>query len=66
MLKRLREFHSQRPDADVVATIKRHLANPVSPQNEKGRLRPHPLIVLLGTIGLVASVSFIYFSYFQP
>jgi hypothetical protein len=65
MMDRLREFHSQHPDADAVASIKHHLANPLRPQNEKGRLRPHPLIVLPGAIGLIAIVSFIYFSYFQ-
>jgi hypothetical protein len=65
MQEHLRKFHGQHPDADIIATLKRRLADPVKPQTENGRLRPHPLIFLLGMIVLTAVCDFLYFSYFQ-
>lgn len=66
MLNRLHEFHAQHPDTDVVGWMKRRIANPLGPQTQDGRLRPHPLILVLGTTGLLLFASFIYFSYFLP
>ena len=64
MSNRLHEFHTQHPDADMVGCMKLRIANPLCPQTQDGRLRPHPLILVLGSTGLLLFVSFIYFSYF--
>lgn len=66
MRQRLLEFYAQDPESDWVAKVKQRLADSVRPQNEKGRFRPHSLLVLLGTIALIATGAFLYFSYFQP
>jgi hypothetical protein len=65
MQQRLRKFHSLHPDADVIAVLKARLLDPIKPQNQNGRPRPHPLILLLGMIAMTAVSAFLYFSYFQ-
>ena len=66
MRQHLLEFYAQDPESDWARNAKQLLADPVKPQNEKGRFRPHPILVLLGTIALITAGTFLYFSYFQP
>lgn len=65
MSERLRNFYDQDPEADVAARIKRLLADPLRPQDEKGRFRPNPLLVLMLTFLVVALGTFFYLSYRQ-
>jgi hypothetical protein len=65
MSERLQKFNDQDPEADVAAWMKRFLADPLRPQDEKGRFRPNPLLVLLLTFLVVAIGTFFYFSYRQ-
>ena len=65
MSERLRTFYDQDPEADLAARIKRFIADPLRPQDEKGRFRPNPLLVLLLTFLITAIGTFFYFSYRQ-
>ena len=62
----LRQMYAQDPEARILPQIRRRLADPMKPTNENGRFRPHPLALLLGTIGAIAAAVFLYFSYFKP
>jgi len=65
MSERLRKFYDQDPEADPAASLKRFLADPLRPQDDKGRFRPNSLLVLLLTFLVVAIGTFFYFSYRQ-
>ncbi len=66
MSERLRELYTKDVEADFFGGMKRRFADPVRPQDAKGRFRPHPLLVLLMTFLCFALVTFFYFSYRQP
>ena len=66
MQQNLRDLFEQDPEARVLAGIRRHFTDPVKSQDEDGRLRPHPILLLLGVIGSLAAAIFLYFSYAQP
>jgi hypothetical protein len=53
MIERLRTFYAQDPEVDVAARIRRLVADPLRPEDEKGRFRPNPLLVLLLTFLIV-------------
>jgi hypothetical protein len=65
MRQRLREFYARDAKYDW-ANLKRLVADPVRPQNQKGRFRPHPVIVLLGTVVFTAVGAFLCFSNWRP
>lgn len=62
----LRKLYSLDPEASLLRNILRRLANPIKPQDEQGRFRPHPVLVWLLSIGLALGSVFAYFSYSQP
>ena len=62
----LRKLYVSDPEKSLVRTIVRGLADPVKPQNDKGRFRPHPVMVWLLAATLVAATAFLYFSSSQP
>jgi hypothetical protein len=63
MQENLRNLFDQDPEARLLTGIRRRLADPLKPQDENGRFRPHPLLVLLGAMGSIAAGFFFYFSY---
>jgi hypothetical protein len=66
MREQLRRLYARDPEARFVRSLVRRMADPVKPENKKGRLRPHPLVVWLGLISAVGASVFLYFSYLQP
>jgi hypothetical protein len=66
MREQLRRLYARDPEARFVRSLVRRMADPVKPENEKGRFRPHPLVVWLGLISAVGASVFLYFSYLQP
>ncbi len=63
MREKLQELFKQDPEARLLIEFRRFLADPVKPQNQDGRFRPHPLLILLGFLGGLAAAGFLYFSY---
>ncbi len=66
MCESLRELFKQDPEARILARLRRYAADPVKPEDQDGRFRPHPVILLLGVIGGLATIVFLYFSYSHP
>jgi hypothetical protein len=62
----LQQIYAQDPEAKLVPIIGRSVADPVRPEDANGKFRPHPLLVLLGTLGVFTLSVFAYFTYFQP
>jgi hypothetical protein len=65
-LRELRVLYAGHPEANLLRNIIRCLADPVQPVTKTGGFRPHPVLVWIGVIGVVAAASFLYFSYIQP
>jgi hypothetical protein len=61
----LHELYFRDPDAQLFRFVARHLADPVKPEDEKGRFRLNRLILWLSAAGLFVVGTFIYFS-IQP
>jgi hypothetical protein len=59
----LQELYSQDPERSLLRNISRRLADPIKPQDESGRFRPHPLLVWLLGFGIIAGSVFVYLSY---
>jgi hypothetical protein len=66
MQQNLRCLFEQDPEAQLLTGIRRRLADPLKPEDENGRFRPHPLVVLLGAMGAIGAGVFFYFSYLHP
>lgn len=62
----LRKLHSLDPEARLLRNILRRLADPIKPLDDRGRFRPHPLLVWLLSLALVVVGVFVYFSYNLP
>lgn len=62
----LRSLYSLDQEASLLKNVVRRLADPIQPQDTKGRFRPHILLVWLLSIGLITGSVFAYFSLFQP
>lgn len=65
-LEELRQFYRLDREGRLVANLIRRLADPAKPQDEQGRFRPHPLLLWLVVITMVASAVFVYFTYNLP
>ena len=66
MCENLRDLFQQDPQARILAELRRFLADPVKPQDQDGRFRPHPLLLLLSVIGGLTAAVFLYFGYTHP
>jgi hypothetical protein len=66
MRKELQQLYAQDPEARLLQSFWRSLADPVKPEDANGRFRPHALLVLLGILGGLAATVALYFTYFQP
>lgn len=58
----LRRLCDQDPEVKIAGVLRRLFADPVLPENQSGRFRPHNLIVLWSLIGCCGLAVFIYFS----
>ena len=50
-------------DGDFVETLLRPFINPIDQRNERGKLKPHPLLVVGLVLLALAGVSMILFSF---
>ena len=62
MLLRLQDRFAQDPEARILPGFRRWIADPLKPQDEKGRFRPHPIALLMAVTGLIAIGTFMYFA----
>jgi hypothetical protein len=65
MREHLRGLYARDPEAKLTKAFVRHAADPVKPENENGRFRPHPLAVWFGITSAVGLIVFLYFSYLR-
>ena len=62
---RLREFHAQDPEASISHQMWRLLEDPLQPLNTNGRFRINPVLILLAAILVLATGTFLFFSFGQ-
>lgn len=66
MREELRRLYARDPEGKFVRSLVRRMADPIKPENKKGRFRPHPLVIWLSLISAAGASVFLYFSYWQP
>lgn len=49
-------------DGDFIETLRRPLTNPIDQRNERGKRKPHPLVVVALVLLALAGFSMILFS----
>ncbi len=63
MRERLMEFHAHEPEARLFASLLRQIEDPLRPRDENGRLRLNPILLLLAVILVLATGTFLFFSF---
>lgn len=63
MRERLMEFHAHDPEGRLFASLLRLIEDPRRPRDESGRLRLNPVLLLLAAIFVVATSTFLFFSF---
>ena len=63
MVELLGERFAQDLDAQIVPRLTRWFADPLKPEDERGRFRPNPAALLVVVLGLIAMGAFLYFGY---
>lgn len=63
MLLYLRQAYAQDAEQSLLWRLARKMEDPVTPQNEKGRRRFHPLLLTLAALIVLALGTFIYFGF---
>jgi hypothetical protein len=66
MKAELMRLYALDPEARILTNLLRHLADPVRPRSTDGKFRPHPLLLLLGLVGITVLFTFVYFSAGAP
>ena len=66
MRRELRQVYGRDPEARLLQVVVRSLADPVKPEDTTGRFRPHPLVMVLGILGIFAVCVCAYFTFSQP
>jgi hypothetical protein len=61
MRQHLRQAYAQDAEASLLWQLARRIEDPVTPQNEKGRRRWHPLLLILAALIVLVLGSFVYF-----
>lgn len=61
MRQHLRQAFAQDAEASLLWQLARKIENPVTPQNEKGRGRLHPLLLMFAALIVLVLGSFVYF-----
>ncbi len=66
MRQYLRRAYAGGDEESLLWQLARKIEDPVTPQNEEGKRRLHPLLLMLAAFMVVVMGSFIYFGYLQP
>lgn len=59
----LRQAYAQDAEESLLWQLVRKIEDPVTPQNEKGRRRFHPLLLTLAALIVLVWGTFIYFGF---
>ncbi len=66
MVERLRSFHAANNAERLRDSLLRWIEDPLKPQTAAGRLRVNPILVLLASLAVMATGTFLFFSLVQP
>lgn len=65
MMQRLRERFAQDQESEIVPRLMSWFADPLKPEDESGRFRPNPAVLLVAVVGVIAVGAFFYFGWTQ-
>ncbi len=63
MREKLRQAFAQDGQNNLLRQVMRKLRDPVKPETERGRWRPHPLLLVGGVLLLAAAAIFLYMTF---
>jgi hypothetical protein len=66
LIERLRSFHVADPAESVRPTLLRWIEDPLKAKTEAGILRINPILLLLASLAVLATATFMFFSVLQP
>ena len=59
----LREVYAEDPEARLLANLRRRVEDPLRPRSENGGFRLNPILLLLAAIVVLATSTFLFFSF---
>jgi len=59
----LREVYAEDPEARLLANLLRRIEDPLRPRSENGGFRLDPILLLLAAIVVLATSTFLFFSF---
>jgi hypothetical protein len=62
----IRRTYASDPESRLRQRIRRALADPVKPEDVKGRLRPSPVLLVFGAAIAITVGTFFYFFFCMP
>ena len=65
-IERLRSFHVADRAESVRPILLRWIEDPLKPKTGAGRIRFNPLMLLLASLAVLATATFMFFSVVQP
>lgn len=66
MAERLSELHAADSSERLRDTVLRWIEDPLQPKTAGGRLRINPILLLLASLAVMATGTFLFFSLVQP
>jgi hypothetical protein len=65
MMQFLEERFDQDPETHITPRLMRWLSDPLKPQDENGRFRVNPLVLIMLVVCLIAAGAFLYYGYWM-
>lgn len=66
MVERLRELRAVNSAERLRDSVLRWIEDPLKPKTAAGRLRINPMLLLLASLAVMATATFLFFSLVQP
>lgn len=63
MVQCLEQRFEQDPETHITSRVMRWLSDPLKPQDENGRFRVNPLLLIVLVVCLIAAGAFLYYGY---
>ncbi len=63
MVQLLEERFEEDPETHIRPSVMRWLSDPLKPQDENGRFRVNPLVLIVLVVWLIAAGAFLYYGY---